>query len=77
MKNYSNFIESNPSILLGKPVPKGTRIPIELILRKLSQGATIENLFEMYPTFSLIQYQAILEYAADLITNEEVLEIQL
>ncbi len=73
MKSYFSIIESYPNALLGKPVLKGTRISIELILRKLSQGATLENLIEMYPTFNKLQYLAILEYAADMITNEEAL----
>jgi uncharacterized protein (DUF433 family) len=75
MKKYANYIESNSNIMLGKPVLKGTRISVELILRKLSQGATLENIIEMYPSFNVLQYHAILEYAADLITNEESLEI--
>ena len=42
-------IEVNPRIMLGKPVIRGTRIPVELILRKLSEGATEEMLLEAYP----------------------------
>jgi uncharacterized protein (DUF433 family) len=49
--------------MLGKPVLKGTRISVELILRKLSQGATLENIIEMYPSLNVLQYHAILEYA--------------
>ena len=74
MKNYLEFIESNHTIMLGKPVIKGTRLTTELILRKLSQGATFEDLVEMYPDFNKAQYQAVLEYAADVLANEEILE---
>lgn len=74
MKNYAEFIESHHSIMLGKPVLKGTRLTVELILRKLSQGASFENLAEMYPDFNKSQYQAVLEYAADVMANEEILE---
>lgn len=74
MKNYSEFIESNYAIMLGKPVLKGTRLTVEMILRKLSQGATFDNLKEMYPSFNSSQYQAVLEYAADVMANDEILE---
>ncbi|MBM3925365.1 MAG: DUF433 domain-containing protein [SAR202 cluster bacterium] len=42
-------IEVNPKIMLGKPVVRGTRIPVELILRKLSEGATEADLLNAYP----------------------------
>ena len=40
------LIETNPEIMLGKPVIKGTRIPVELIVRKLGEGSTIEDLLD-------------------------------
>jgi uncharacterized protein (DUF433 family) len=43
-------VEVNPKIMLGKPVIRGTRIPVELILRKLGEGATTEDLLDAYPT---------------------------
>lgn len=42
-------IEVNPQVMLGKPVIRGTRIPVELILRKLSEGATEAELLDAYP----------------------------
>lgn len=39
-------IEVNPAVMLGKPVIKGTRIPVELLLRKLSEGATEADLLD-------------------------------
>jgi uncharacterized protein (DUF433 family) len=45
----SNRIEVNPEIMLGKPVIRGTRVTVELLLRKLSEGATEEDLLEAYP----------------------------
>jgi len=44
-------IEINPKVMLGKPVIRGTRIPVELILRKLGEGATEEDLLDAYPNF--------------------------
>jgi uncharacterized protein (DUF433 family) len=42
-------IEINPDVMLGKPVIRGTRIPVELIIRKLSEGATEADLLDAYP----------------------------
>jgi uncharacterized protein (DUF433 family) len=42
-------IEINPKVMLGKPIIRGTRITIELILRKLGEGATHRELLEAYP----------------------------
>jgi uncharacterized protein (DUF433 family) len=42
-------IEINPKVMMGKPVIRGTRLTVELILRKLSEGATQRDLLEAYP----------------------------
>ena len=42
-------IEVNPKVMMGKPVIRGTRIPVELILRKCSEGATLDDLLDAYP----------------------------
>jgi len=60
-------IEINPAVMLGKPIIRGTRIPIELILRKLSEGATEADLLDAYPRLTRQDIQAALAYAA----NEE------
>lgn len=58
-------IEINPAVLLGKPVIRGTRIPVELILRKLSEGATEADLLDAYLRLTREDIQAALAYAAD------------
>ncbi len=50
--NWSRFISSNPKIMLGKPVIKGTRITVELILEKLSAGESIDQIFDSHPQIS-------------------------
>ncbi|MBL7191762.1 DUF433 domain-containing protein, partial [bacterium] len=47
--NYRDRITTNPKIMLGKPVIKGTRITVEMIIRYLSEDATIEWILEGYP----------------------------
>ena len=47
--NYYDRITSTPQVMLGKPVIKGTRITVELILRKIGGGYSFEEILEMYP----------------------------
>ena len=65
-------IEINPQVMLGKAVIRGTRIPVELILRKLSEGATDTDLIDAYPRLSREDIQAAMRYAADVLAHEEV-----
>jgi uncharacterized protein (DUF433 family) len=64
-------IEINPKVMLGKPVIRGTRIPVELILRKLSQGATENELLDAYPRLKRGDIKAAIRYAADSVAHEE------
>jgi len=69
--DYRKHIVCNPGILLGKPVIKGTRISVELILKKLSEGITTEELIEAYPSLNWKDINAVLAYSADVIAREE------
>ncbi len=64
-------IETDPNVMLGKPVIHGTRIPVELLLRKLSQGASEIDLLDAYPRLTKDDILAALAYAADRIAHEE------
>jgi uncharacterized protein (DUF433 family) len=66
-------IEINPQVMLGKPVIRGTRVPVELLLRKLAEGATMEDLLDAYPRLTTEDVRAALDYAADAIAHEVVL----
>jgi len=66
-------IEVNPKVMLGKPVIRGTRIPVELILRKLSEGASEAELLDAYPHLSREDIQAALRYAADMLAHQETI----
>ncbi len=70
MKIYHDRIDINPDIMLGKPVIKGTRIPVELIVRKMGEGASAEDLLNGYPNLKKEDIQAALIYAADNLANE-------
>ncbi len=66
-------IEINPNVMLGKPVIRGTRIPVELIIRKLGEGATESDLLDAYPRLTPEDIRAALTYAADSLAHETIL----
>ncbi|MDZ7696727.1 MAG: DUF433 domain-containing protein [Deltaproteobacteria bacterium] len=70
MKQYQNHINIDPNIMLGKPVIKGTRISVELIVRKIGEGALTQDLLDAYPNITKEDIQAALLYAADNLANE-------
>ena len=72
--NYKDFITRNSETMLGKPVKKGTRITVELVIRKLAEGYTTKDILTAYPHLSEDQIRATVDYAADMIANEETLE---
>lgn len=57
--------------MLGKPVIRGTRIPVELVLRNLSEGAFEADLLQAYPRLTREDLQAAIRYAADTVAHED------
>ena len=72
MKDWRNHIESKPAVLYGKPVIKNTRIPVDLLLEKLSEGESIDGLLKSYPRLKREDILAALAFAAEMIKNEIV-----
>jgi uncharacterized protein (DUF433 family) len=66
-------IEIDATVLLGKPVIRGTRIPVELILRKLAEGASEADLLDAYPRLTREDIHAALAYAAEAIAHEVII----
>ena len=71
--NYSEYIKSNHEVMLGKPVIKGTRLTVELIIQKLSEGATHAQLLDAYPSLSQNDILATLAYASEVISNKTII----
>jgi uncharacterized protein (DUF433 family) len=67
MKN--KLIQSDPSIMMGKPVIAGTRITVELILEKLAARETIEQILEAHPRLTRKAVLGALAYAAEAMRN--------
>ena len=65
-------IEKNPEIMGGKPVIKGTRVPVELVLRKLGSGIEVSELLAAYPHLTAEDIRAAQAFAADYLADEEL-----
>ena len=66
-------IEIDPKVMMGKPVIRGTRITVELVLRKLSEGASERELLDAYPRLTREDIKAAIRYAADTVAHEETI----
>ena len=67
-------ISINPDVMVGKPCIKGTRIPVDLVLRKLGVGETMDDLLAAYPQLAADDIRAALAFAADWMTDSDILE---
>jgi len=73
--DYKEIITADPKIMLGKPIIKGTRITVELILKKLSDGMDINEIILSYPNLTKIDIMAALSYSAEVISKEEMIGV--
>src|SRR5918992_2429387 len=69
---YRERIVTDPRILAGKPVIKGTRIAVDLVLEELSHNPDIGELLAAHPDLTRTDVQACLAYAQALVTGEEI-----
>ncbi len=70
-KEIAERITVNPSIMVGKPVIKGTRIPVAMVLAKLAANPDLNELFLDYPELTVDDVKACLRYASTLIPQQE------
>ncbi len=69
---YQDRIIVDPNILAGKPVVRGTRIPVELVLKRLAQDLDMQTIFAAYPRLTKEDVKACIAYAYALVEGEEV-----
>jgi len=65
----------DPKIMTGKPVIRGTRIPVDAILKRIADGMTVEEILEEYPNLTREKIKAALKYAEDIIRGEDIIPI--
>ena len=69
--NWRDYIVSDPEILVGKPAVKATRLSVDLILDRLADGWTAEDLFHSYPRPTREALQAVFAFAAEVLKDED------
>ena len=69
-------ITTDPDVMFGKPVIKGTRIPVERLLRKLGDGQSVGSILEDHPHLEEEDIYAAVRFAADYMANEEVVPVR-
>lgn len=73
--DWRKYIDSDPKVMLGKPVIKGTRITVELILEKLVNGESFEQILESYPNLTIESIRAAIAFAAESMRVEVIYPI--
>jgi uncharacterized protein (DUF433 family) len=68
----ADLIQSDPSVMMGKPVVSGARITVELILEKLAAGESIEQIIEAHPRLTVEAVRAALGFAAEALRADVV-----
>lgn len=74
--DLSHRISVDPRILVGKPVVKGTRIAVEMVVDLLAAGWTHQQILDSYPTLSEEDVRACLCYASEILHSEKVYPLE-
>lgn len=69
------LIQTDPAVMMGKPVVAGTRITVELLLEKLAEGESTEQIHRAHPHLPAGSVRAALAYAAAVVRNEVVIPL--
>jgi uncharacterized protein (DUF433 family) len=70
--NWRDHIHSDPDVLLGKPVVRGTRLSVDFILSLFAEGWTQEQVFESYPRLSPEALKAVFAFSAECMSQESL-----
>lgn len=73
--DWRKYIISDPKVMMGKPVIKGTRITVELILEKLINGESFEQILESHPNLTIEAIRAAIAFAAESMRVEVIYPI--
>jgi len=65
----------NPKIMVGKPIIKGTRIPVDAIIKRIADGMTIKEILADYPNLTKEDVKAALRYTAKVIRGEDIMPL--
>jgi uncharacterized protein (DUF433 family) len=76
-ENLLGRIEANPDVMVGKPTIRGLRITIEQVLEALAGGVSMDEILADYPELEKEDIQAVLLYAAELVSEEKVFNVSI
>jgi len=71
-EDWRERIVIDPKIMAGKPVIRGSRVPVDAIVRRIAEGMGIKDVLEDYPNLSEEDVKAALRYAASILAGEEI-----
>lgn len=74
--DWRDHITVDPQILVGKPVVKGTRISVEMVIDLLAAGWTEEQVLDSYPTLNADDVRACLAYVSEILHSEKVFPLE-
>lgn len=74
--NWQDYIHTDPAVLVGKPVVKGTRLSVDFLLGLLAEGWTENAILENYPQLSQEALQAIFAFAAEVMREEAIYSLR-
>ena len=76
MNDWRDYIHSNPEILRGKPVVRGTRLAVDFLLGLLAAGWTEQQVLESYPALTSDAMRAVFAYSAECMREEALYALQ-
>jgi uncharacterized protein (DUF433 family) len=74
--NWADYVTSDPQVLAGKPVVRGTRLAVDFILGLFASGWTQDQVLENYPSLTPEALKAVFAYAADVLHEEVIFSVR-
>lgn len=74
-KELRKRIVVDPKIMVGKPIIRGTRIPVDAIIKRIAEGMTVKEVLEDYPNLKEGDVKAALKYSVEIIRGEDIMPL--
>ncbi|MBI2145420.1 DUF433 domain-containing protein [Candidatus Woesearchaeota archaeon] len=71
--DFMRRIVVDPKVMAGKPIIRGTRVPVDAILQRIAEGMTFEEVLQDYPNITREDIKAALEYSANVVRGEDII----
>lgn len=75
MRNFIKRIVVDPNIMVGKPIIKGTRIPVDAIIKRIADGMNLDEIIEEYPNLTKEDIKAALLYTIEMLRGEDIIPL--